>query len=158
MIRGIRYQDGMDSCQLGDMGFGLVEYVFGRETETEGARPGAPWADGQMTGLSISSDAVECGQLSEAMDLASKLNASYLVIEVVEAVGADGTNDGVGLYGILGKCLEQIKSTGLKIYIDNAYSEVSFLAETIDGKPEPNASAPVSTRAAGTCWVRICAA
>ena len=34
MIRGIRYQDGMDSCQLGDMGFGLVEYVFGRETET----------------------------------------------------------------------------------------------------------------------------
>ena len=132
MIRGIRYQDGMDSCQLGDMGFGLVEYVFGRETETEGARPGAPWADGQMTGLSISSDAVECGQLSEAMDLASKLNASYLVIEVVETVGADGTNDGAGLYGILGKCLEQIKSTGLKIYIDNAYSEVSFLAETID--------------------------
>ena len=76
MIRGIRYQDGMDSCQLGDMGFGLVEYVFGRETETEGARPGAPWADGQMTGLSISSDAEECGQLSEAMGLASKLNAS----------------------------------------------------------------------------------
>ena len=44
----------------------------------------------------------------------------------------DGTNDGAGLYGILGKCLEQIKSTGLKVYIDNAYSEVSFLAETID--------------------------
>ena len=132
MIRGIRYQDGMDIRQIRDTGFGLVEYVFGRETEMEGARPGTPGADGQMTGLSISSDAVECGQLSEAIDLASELNASYLVIEVVEAVGADGTNDGAGLYGILGKCLEQIKSTGLKVYIDNAYSEVSFLAKTID--------------------------
>jgi sugar phosphate isomerase/epimerase len=132
MIRGIRYQDGMDIRQIRDTGFGLVEYVFGRETEMEGARPGTPGADGQMTGLSISSDAVECGQLSEAIDLASKLNASYLVIEVVETVGADGTNDGAGLYGILGKCLEQIKSTGLKVYIDNAYSEVSFLAKTID--------------------------
>ena len=36
MIRGIRYQDGMDSCQLGDMGFGLVEYVFGRRQKARG--------------------------------------------------------------------------------------------------------------------------
>lgn len=130
MIRGIRYQDGMDPRQLEDTGFGLVEYVFGREPEMEGAQPGTSGAHGQMTGLSISWDAVEWGKLSEAVDLASVLKASYLVIEVAEAVGAD---DGAGLYGILGKCLEQIKSAGLKVYIDNIYSEVSLLAETIDG-------------------------
>lgn len=129
MIRGIRYQDGMDTRQLKDTGFGLVEYVFGWGTEMEGAQPGTPGPAGQMTGLSISWDAVECGKLSEAMELASELKASYLVIE---AIGAVGTNAGASLYGILGKCLEQIKSAGLKVYIDNVYSQVSFLAETID--------------------------
>ena len=124
MIRGIRYQDGMDLNQLENTGFGLVEYVFGREPEMEGAHPGTPEPAIRMTGISVSSETVEDGKLLAAIERASVLHASYVVIETV----ADGT----GLYCVLGKCLEQIKSAGLKIYIEDAYSEASLLAETVD--------------------------
>lgn len=126
MIRGIRYQEGMDLRQLEDAGFGLVEYVFGRETEMEGTQSGTTRLAVRMIGMSISSDAVEGGGLLTAIDRASRLHASYLVIETV------GANDGTSLYCVLKKCLEQIKTAGIKVYIDNVYSEVSLLAETID--------------------------
>ena len=114
----------MDLNQLENTGFGLVEYVFGREPEMEGAHPGTPEPAIRMTGISVSSETVEDGKLLAAIERASVLHASYVVIETV----ADGT----GLYCVLGKCLEQIKSAGLKIYIEDAYSEASLLAETVD--------------------------
>lgn len=150
MIRGIRYQDGMDIRQLEDAGFGLVEYVFGKEPgaqEQERQEPArlnleTPGAVGGLCGLSIPLTAVEGGMLTQAIDRASELKASYLVIETV------GANDGTALYCNLGRCLEIIKSSGIKVFIENgyncednsgcsritgnAYSEVTFLTETID--------------------------
>lgn len=157
MIRGIRYQAGMDIRQLEDAGFGLVEYVFGPEPLVSlepSEAPGSPQSEaegmhtvqsetaGRMTGLSMPFTAVEDGTFSQAIDRASEIKASYLVIETV------GADDGTNLYCILEKYLEKIKSAGIKVWIENgynrevcssysrvtgnAYSEATLLAETID--------------------------
>ena len=71
----------MDLNQLENTGFGLVEYVFGREPEMEGAHPGTPEPAIRMTGISVSSETVEDGKLLAAIERASVLHASYVVIE-----------------------------------------------------------------------------
>lgn len=87
MIRGIRYCAGMDIWQVEDAGIGLVEYVFGRELEGENQQAGILLTTGWITGLSISFTDVEDGKFPEALDRASGLNASYLVIETAGARG-----------------------------------------------------------------------
>lgn len=142
MIRGIRYCAGMDIWQVEDAGIGLVEYVFGRELEGENQQAGILLTTGWITGLSISFTDVEDGKFPEALDRASGLNASYLVIETAGARG------GMDICRILMDYLEKIKLAGVKIYIENgysrkndslydqitgnAYSEASFLAGIVD--------------------------
>lgn len=127
MIRGIRYQDGMDIRQLEDAGFELVEYAYDRESggmedaklnassveipQTETVRPVAL----KSSGISISFKDVAKGELSQALFRASDLGASYLVIETEDEVECEN------MLRVLEEHIERIKASGLRIFIENGY-------------------------------------
>lgn len=142
MIRGIRYQEGMDVSQLEIAGFTLVEYDYGKSGKAGFQQTGFIYSqemelyekeEDWLFGVSVIDD-----ELEQVLENVSDLGIAYLVLETV------GMEDRTNMSRHLEMYAEKIKISGIKVYIENGYcfgangiiqsafSEVDVMKELVD--------------------------
>lgn len=108
----IQYQAGMKYEQLTEAGFDCIEYRYTEEAEEHDPIEdcGCP-----IAGLTVSPEMLRKAGFAQVLHRTLALAASYLVIETV------GIQDGAVLYAFLEPHLEEIRRSGVRVYIENGY-------------------------------------